>query len=90
MSPKEQEQHLAGAIDALRRLNLALGKAEGIQDRVVTVSTRDLRLAISNEHHLSKELLRYRVTTPEPRDPFPDPLATKSANAKSQSTTAPA
>ena len=65
MTEFEAEQFIAGAIDAMRRLNLAAGDAEGSMQRTVVVTAKDLRLLISATRKISGELLKYRVTTPK-------------------------
>ena len=65
MHPKEAEQFSTGTIDAMRRLNLAAGAAEGSMQRTVVVTAKDLRLLLSATKKISGELLRYRVTTPK-------------------------
>jgi hypothetical protein len=65
MSPKEEEQFIPGALDAMRRLNLEAGAAEGAMQRTVVVTAKDLRLLLSATKAISGELLRYRVTTPK-------------------------
>jgi hypothetical protein len=65
MNPKEAEQFIPGSIDAMRRLYLAVGEAEGAMQRTVIVTAKDLRLLLSATKKISTELVRYRVTTPK-------------------------
>lgn len=74
MKIKEDEHFIPGAIPAMMRLNIAMGKSEAACDPKVTVSTHDLKLVLSSTKKISEELLRYRVTTKTQRDETPDPL----------------
>lgn len=65
MHPKEEEQFIAGSIDAMRRLNLAAGEARGMMQQTCRVSVRDVELVLSSTKKISAELLRYRVTSKE-------------------------